>query len=291
MDKLTSFVFSGSGTRLFAFIGALRVLFAAGYRPKQLIGTSGGGLIALFIAAHYDPREPMAVLDKLEAFARGLQIGKLLDPAWFPRWPRYWHGPYKGARIRAKLDEALPAKWTDMKLPVFVVTSDRNGDVAKVWGEADGIAPALAGRATMSLPIFDAVEIQGHYHTDGGTRANYPLSFFGDDENVVGLRFRPLAHKAIAGPGEKAPSVQTFANTVEFNIDNIDDMIEATSRMHMAAAQKASTIMLDVPGSGMDFDVDDEDITRQIQAGAASAKKWLTARNRNPATPDPGGLY
>lgn len=276
MDKLTSFVFSGSGARLYAFIGALRVLFAAGYRPKQLIGTSGGGLVALFVAAHYDPKDPMAVIGKLEAFARSFQLAKLLDLAWFPRWPAYWHGLHKGALIRAKLDEALPAKWSDMRLPVYVVTSDRNADAAKVWGEKDGIAPALAGRATMSLPrLFDAVEIQGHRHTDGGTRANYPLSFFGDDEDVIGIRFRPIGKRALLMPGETAPAVQSFANGVEFDLDNIDDMIEATSQMHMSAATKAKTLMLDVPGSGMDFHVEDKDITRQIDAGEASARKWL----------------
>lgn len=272
----TSYVLSGSGTRFYAFIGALRVLFAAGWFPKRLIGTSGGGLVVLFIAAHYDPANPLAVIDKLEAFARSFRMSEMLDPGGL-RWPRFWHGAFKGQRVLKELRRALPRDWRDMKLPVFVVTADRTAKAAKVWGVEDGVEPAIAGRATMSLPVFDAVRINDHWHTDGGTRANYPLSFFGDDAHVVGLRFRPVGADDVIMPGEQGDAVQTFDNKLAFQLDNVDDMIEATSRMHMAAATKARTLMLDAPGSGMDFSIDDEEIEALIQAGEDSARRFLSA--------------
>lgn len=277
MGKSVSLVLSGSGTKLYTFIGALRVLFSAGYTPKQLSGTSGGGLVALFVAAHYDAARPMTTILQLEEFARSFRVQDMLDPGGF-RWPRFWHGLYKGERILAKLREALPSSWAAMKLPVFVVTSDRTADAVKVWGAEDGVEPALVGRATMSLPIFDAVQIQGHWHTDGGTRANYPLAFFGDGEDVIGMRFRPLGKSGMLKPGEHGAVVQTFKGKVDFQLDNVDDMIEATSRMHMAVATKARTIMLDAPGSGMDFSLDDKQITRLIAAGEESAHRWLAGK-------------
>ena len=273
----TSYVLSGSGTKLFTFIGALRVLFTAGFTPRRLIGTSGGGLVALFIAARYDEQNPLACVAAAEKFARSLELHKLLDGGGL-RWPRFWHGLYKGDLILERLRDALPRSWGGMKLPEYVVTSDRTADAAKVWGVEDKIEPALAGRATMSLPIFDAVKIKGHWHTDGGTRANYPLAFFKDDPTVIGLRFRPIGKAGMLGPGEEAAAVQSFKNKIEFQFDNVDDMIEATSRMHMEAAVKARTIMLDAPGSGMDFNVSQAEIDDLIKAGEDSARKWLAAR-------------
>jgi predicted acylesterase/phospholipase RssA len=278
MIRPTSYVLSGSGTKFFVFIGALRVLFAAGRLPKRIMGTSGGGLVALYVAAHYNHRAPLEVIDALEDFARGFEIDKLLDLGGI-RWPQFWHGLYKGDKILAVLRQALPADWGKLTLPAYVVTSDRTADACKVWGADDKVEPAIAGRATMSLPGFDAVQIKGHWHTDGGTRANYPLDYFNDvaDSDVVGLRFRPRADKAILHPGVQGRAVQSFKNKVEFNLDNIDDMIEGCSTAHMAAALKARTIMLDAPGSGLAFKVSQQDADEMIRGGEASASAWLKA--------------
>lgn len=275
----TSYVLSGSGMKLFAYLRALRALFVSGRLPKQLIGTSGGGLVAMFVAAHFDPHRPFDCLDRAEKLARSLSVTSLLDLGFF-RWPHPTHGIYKGDRILAKLREELPRTWKDFKLPVFVVTADRTADATKIWGVDDDVEPALVARATMSLPIFDAVKIKGHWHTDGGTRANYPLAFFGDEENVIGLRFRPLAKRGVLGPGEEGAPVQAFTSKISFQLDNIDDMMEATALMHMQAAVKAQTIMLDVPGSGLDFGMEAAEIDAMMEAGEKSAQKWLRSQVR-----------
>lgn len=275
MIKPTSYVFSGSGTKLYAFAGALRALIQAGRHPRRVIGTSGGGLIGLFLAARWNPATPERVCDELESFLRSFRLRDLLDLGGL-RWPRFWHGIYKGDRFLAKMRDVLPARWSDMKLPVFVVTADRTADTTKIWGLADDVEPALAGRATMSLPIFDAVSIRDHWHTDGGTRNNFPLDFWGPlDASVIGLRFRPLTTREVVLPGQQGDAVQVFANAVDFNLDNVDDMIEATSRLHTSIAIHAQTIYLDVPGSGMDFDVDDAAIAHMMRLGADAARAWL----------------
>lgn len=275
MPKDVSLVLSGSGTRYPVFIGALRRLTEAGFRFKRVCGTSGGAIVAAGLAAWYDRRDPMAAIERLEHLGRELRPQSFLDPNLFSI--RYWQGLYAGKRILRELTRLLPASFSDLRIPLYVVTHDLSARCAKVWGAEDKIDLPLVVRASMSLPgVFDAVFIRGHVHVDGGIGANYPLTIFGVGEDVVGLRFRPSTSVGFAPAGFEPPVAARYRNRLELIGAAVDDMVEASSRLYMESAVKARTCMLDSLGSSFDFHLSDEDLERLIANGYDSVGRWLS---------------
>lgn len=268
-------VASGSGARLFVFIGALLRLAESGHRFRRLCGTSGGSIVLAKLASVYDPADPMRSVRQLEAFAQRINPAQLLDPNWFGG--RWWEGRNAGNKVLAELRAQLPPRFDNLALPLNVVTHDLTSRRTKVWGKADvGVDLPLVVRASMSLPlVFDAVFLRGHVHVDGGVSANYPLDLYGDGDGVIGLRFRPTGGGAPVPPGEDGGHASVYRHKHELWGAILDDMLEATSRLHMSAATKARTIMLDYPGSSFDFDVGPGEITAQIDAGWESVGEWL----------------
>jgi len=72
-------VFEGSGTKSFAFIGAMEAFFEAGHTFGRLLGTSSGGVTATLLAAGFSPQESLEMQsvpgdEELSVFASLFQL-------------------------------------------------------------------------------------------------------------------------------------------------------------------------------------------------------------------------
>lgn len=265
------FVFSGSGARYPIYIGAWRAtekfLAKRLTRPRKLGACSGGAIVAAGIASGKTSTE-------LEKMALATLPGPLLDRRWIPEWASpqgAYHGFWKGDGILKALRAHLPEKWIDYELDLHIVTFNVSRGEYKVWSRKDAAecndVPRLV-RASMSLPCFDSVLINGEWHEDGGFGANFPLDMFGNGKDVIGFRFK--GHDARQG-------VRRFQNKMHRMLAMIDDFIEATSREHMDDATFARTCFLETQAGSMNLWMGVDDVKRMIAEGEAQAGKWLAS--------------
>ena len=55
----TAHVYGGSGFLMYVHLGAAQALYDFGAKPDLLVGTSGGAIIASFLASGYEPKEAL----------------------------------------------------------------------------------------------------------------------------------------------------------------------------------------------------------------------------------------
>ncbi|MBE2233114.1 MAG: patatin-like phospholipase family protein [Anaerolinea sp.] len=79
-EKKVDLVFEGGGAKGMVLIGALEVLFGAGYSPGRLLGTSAGAITALALAAGYTIPELNAALSEKDEQGKPIFTTFLGDP-------------------------------------------------------------------------------------------------------------------------------------------------------------------------------------------------------------------
>lgn len=140
---------SGSGLRLYAQLGAVARLMELGFAPEETQGTSGGAIVAAAIASGMSPSEMRQTANKLVP-------AQILKPRWFPGATE---GFLSNDPILDVLRKVLPSSFDECILPVHVVTSNwTRHSQAVVWTSGD---LPLCVMASMALPVFDMVTIQG----------------------------------------------------------------------------------------------------------------------------------
>ena len=161
-------VLSGGGAKTAAELGALEILAQAGMVPTRFVGTSMGAVIGAGLAAGLSiaqvterlrgvGRDDVAAIERT-AFVKGIFAQSLL----------------KGPRLRETLGRILPvSRFTDLKLPLSVTTTDLDSGELVVFGAGGEDAPlADALFASCALPVlYPPVELLGRRLADGGLRA------------------------------------------------------------------------------------------------------------------------
>lgn len=253
-------VLSGSGSVYPAHVGALEALVYSGRRVSRICGVSGGAVVASAFGAGYtagDRALRRLILQTLPSEQ------KLIDWSW---WPFNGYGLIKGNRILEMLRRILPPTFKELKLPVDVVVVDLEAKEHVVFNpettpEAD---LPLVVRASMSIPlVFSYVEMQQRLFVDGGVAANFPLDIYGTGEDVIGFRVR---HE-----GEGKP-INGF---VDYIINVVDTMLEASVREHMEDAVFARTVNLKTKGSGLNFNLTRQEVERLMDEARDQTKEAL----------------
>ncbi len=99
-------VFEGGGAKGLAFVGALQAFERQGHRPRRVIGTSAGSIVALLVAAGYNAEECMQAInermpDGKSRFASFLEVPRIPEDADLHQSLVYW--------LRTELDNpAVP---------------------------------------------------------------------------------------------------------------------------------------------------------------------------------------
>ncbi len=170
---------SGGGAKGFAHCGALQAMEDFGLKPDIISGTSAGAIAGSLYAAGNSPVEISKMFFGKE-FAHFVKV--LL-----PKSGLFDHAPFK-----TFLEENLKVKrLEDLPIPMYVVASDLDHGVSKVFTEGD-LAPCIL--ASCALPvIFNPVVIDGVHYVDGGIFQNFPVSPIKNlCEKVIGINVSPI---------------------------------------------------------------------------------------------------
>ena len=220
-EDLFWLVMSGSGMKLYAFLGALLALVKLGYRFKGVTGTSGGAVVASVLGKFWDPEKPEESVKAMIEVAKTIQPAKVLTFRWavwewmlskvFRQGPK---GPFKTANLLKEFRKHMPATIGECKLPVRICGYQVNlkSPVPIVFADAKTDLP-LATLGSMTLPVFDPTMYGPAMLQDGGWVRNFDIP--DNETRVIGLYF---------GGAEDGPKEGVVTDPEKFSpvTDNID---------------------------------------------------------------------
>lgn len=153
----------GGGAKGNAHIGVLRRLEKEGYKIRSVAGTSFGGMVAVFYAIGYSPREIQAIFESVDQnnlYGRAPQDGPSLLGM---------------AGVRQLLDRVIGEKtFKDTRMPCAVTAVDINTGGEVVLNEGSLKSAVLA---TIALPgIFPVQKVNDLELVDGGVLNPVPVS-------------------------------------------------------------------------------------------------------------------
>lgn len=259
--KKIKLVLSGSGALYPAHVGAIIRLSEAGYEIEEVVGTSGGAIVAAALASGYKPNGELVEVIKKTLPSRN----KLIDPS---VWAliRKW-GFIKGDKIESMLDKYLVKKFRDSKIPVHIVTCNIDRREMRVFSAKTDpdMDMSLAVRASMSIPgVFVPVKLDNELYVDGGLAGNFMIDYFGNDPNVIGIRFT-----SVRGKYDPVKTAFDYTSAV------FDTMLEANSAERQEDASRANTILIKSNHGGLSFNMTEGDAMEMISEGYAAATRWL----------------
>lgn len=155
----TAIVFSGGGTRGFAYIGVIKALREAGIDFDIVAGTSVGSIIGAFYAANIS-------VEDMEKRALTMKQGDIFSS-------KFVLVPSKTERLEAFVSEFLSGKtFADLQKPFCVVAVDiKSGEEVHIK-EGD-LIKAVAG--SCAIPgVFNPVDYGEYRLLDGGLKNNIP---------------------------------------------------------------------------------------------------------------------
>lgn len=278
-------VLSGSGMKLYAFLGALLALVQLGYRFKGVTGTSGGAVVASVLGRFWDPEEPEESVKRMIEVAKGIQPAKVLTFRWavwewmltkvFRQGPK---GIFKTERLLKEFRKHMPATIGDCKLPVRICSYQVNlkSPVPVLFADAKTDLP-LAALGSMNLPVFDPTIYNGAMLQDGGWVRNFNVP--DDEKKVIGLYFGG----AEAGPKEGVVTDPTKISPVMDNIDlilrDIFGAIDDNMRRSIEEAEEEGVDLMKIELvtslNGFDFFADEKKIEQAINDGYESVMAHL----------------
>lgn len=256
---MTAYVFSGSGTRLVAHAGAFSVLSRSGYQPSAVGGASGGGIVALGIAAGLD----------LFGFCESMLTQDLLDISF---WPFDRYGLYKGDKIHKLLRQAFGNKrMKDLKLDTRVVVANLNTRSRQVVHKeiAPGALLADVSRCTMAIPAaFKAAKLYPNdatLYVDGGTVDNFPLGIFDDlPQLTIGIRFK-----------DSFIDPKPVRSLWDYAVALFDLRQDAANNFTPSTKPSTQIIEIKTQQDGMNFSLTKKDVEKCWVDGEKAASEWL----------------
>ncbi len=258
--KVVKLVLAGSGVKFPVFVGALKRLAEAGFIFSEVVGTSGGSVVAAALASGLSIKEMEQLCLQLMP-----EIGGLLDPSLFTLVTEY--GFIQGKKFQAVLDKYFLDTLGQTKIPCHLVATNFDTETKVVFSTKThpNLSIARAARASISIPIvFTPVTIDGQWYQDGGIFSNFAIDFFGDDPDVIGLQF-----------GEPDPKPQPRPKGLKGAFTYIARTIGMLIKAQVDTSNKANIIYLQTKTDGLDFFLDPKQVSAMIQEGYNAADLWL----------------
>ncbi len=152
---------SGGTARSVAHIGVVKALVEHSIPIDYIAGTSGGSIVAAFVAAGKSVAE-------IEELGSGIRWRDIAGPA------RSRLGLLSSDRIRRFIiDEIGDLSFDDLRIPMAVVASDLTAGERRIFRSGK---VAIACQASCSIPeLYTPVELDGHILVDGGFSEHVPV--------------------------------------------------------------------------------------------------------------------
>ncbi len=193
-------VLSGGGARGFAHIGVLRVLERQGAAFDVIAGSSMGAIVGALYAAGNSP-------DDIHELAATTTWRDVVDIS-------LGTGLMKGTRLRALLEEHLPATFEELEVPLAIVTTDIESGEEVVHTEGDLVSAVLA---SASFPgAFEPVHMGGRTLADGGIVNNLPVgaALLLGANRTIASDVTPPRQSVYVGPEEQGSWWERMVATV-----------------------------------------------------------------------------
>jgi NTE family protein len=261
-------VLSGSGTKFPIFAGALKRLEEAGYIIEEIIGTSGGAIIAAALASGMSA-------DKIINLCKEImpRLHKLVDFNVFR--PLTDWGFVGGKKIKEELGKHFVNILGEVKIPLHITVTNFDTGMLEIFSSKTHpkLETNRAVRASASIPVFFVPEIiNGDMYIDGGVKANFAIDYFKDTSNIIGLYF-------VEKPGRK-PRPKGILAFVNFIGRIIDMLINAKTQDDIEDAPNAIRIPLTSEVNGLDFSFKPEEVEAMIKEGYNGVDRWIKTNSR-----------
>ena len=226
MANFIKVALSGSGFRLPAHIGALAAIEDAGYTVSEIVGTSGGAIVASLYACGMRPSD-------MKKLAMNYDWSSILH---LDLWSGVRNGAYcSGSDLYNFLYKYTNGRlFGSLKMPLKIVASDIRSESEVCFSiEQNTLMPiALAARASASIPfVFLPVHYNDYVLVDGGCCNNIPVSHLSSGGVRLGV-YLVTDDSAIQGD---MSLMQIAGRTI--------DLILAQSEDARIDASRASTIV------------------------------------------------
>jgi predicted acylesterase/phospholipase RssA len=273
--KPTTLIMKGGGIKGLAYVGALEVLEAHGYKFTWFAGTSAGAICASLLAVGYTSSE-------LKGILAAQNFAEFKDATWLGRvWNLFVRGGLYRARtltkwlnvLNAKKYESAPRVWfKDIKetgINRLTVYASRTGKKVQVFDttfkKSEDTPVSFAVRCSMAIPFFFTPKsVDGYLTFDGGLQNNYPVNALLHDNpgtEFIGLYLGPEIDE---GDGSETVISSLFSILTE---SNDHDALRA---------YKNETIVIDPsPISTVDFSLKEDEKEFLLEGGRLSALKFL----------------
>jgi NTE family protein len=263
MTKKIKLVISGSGTKLPVFAGAIKRLELEGCQIQEVIGTSGGSIIAAAVASGLSADQIMDLCRIIMP-----KINKMMDYSVINFLT--WGGFVKGDKIHKEFEQHFIKTLGEAKIPLHIVTTNFDTDEEEIFStqKTPKIETAIACGASMAIPaVFEPVAINGDLHMDGGIYANFAIDYFGNTPDVIGLYFSKTKGRL--------PRPKGWFKSVEMLARVIDMFISAKTEDDIGDAPLTNKIGLTTSIGSLTFNLSDEQINTMIQEGYEQTDRWL----------------
>lgn len=248
--KSIKLVLSGSGTAYPAHVGALKALVELGFNIESICAVSGGSIIASFFAFGYDIKQiEQIVIDTLP------YENNLID---YSFWPVSGYGLVKGDKIHSLLKKSIPNLFCESKIDLNILATNVEKKCIENFSTKSTPYVMIADviRASISIPfLFKYSKINSNFYIDGGVVNNFPIDFYEEDHNVVGIR---ICYDSL--PGEKS-KILSFKNYI---INIFDSIFIESARERIEDAKNAEVVNVYTNQSFIDFSMTKEKCIKLI---------------------------
>lgn len=259
-------ILSGGGTRLPCYVGILQALQDLGLGYRQIVGVSGGSIVASLAAAGWTNAQMKALALQTDfAQFRGfsalslLRHGGLCSGDGFERW----------------MDERLEGRrFVDMPMDLNVLATDINGGGPVLFNlqRTPQMKVSQAVRYSMSIPLlFSFKSYEGHVMSDGVILSEDALHQAWSGPEVPAVCFR-LRSEARRRPMQRNPLLP-LATYVQLLVQTF---MNAMSREYVNAQYWHHTIIVNTGDvSPVDFNLPLEVRQQLLQAGYDTTMQFL----------------
>lgn len=263
-EPTVALALGGGGARGIAHIHVIEALNELGIRPVAIAGSSIGALMGAGMAAGMTGREI-----RNYALSTVGHRGEVLNRLWQLRPSSLAEAMAGGIRfgqlniekvLKAFLPEAIPARFSDLEIPLKVMVTDYYGQTERVCDSGD-LRKALA--ASCALPaVFMPVKIDGRVMIDGGIYNPIPFDQLRGAADIV------IAVDVVGGPDGDGKTIPSRIDSL-FGASQL--MMQSIIAMKMKAGAPDLLLRPDVGR----FRVLDFLRAQELLAATASAKEQM----------------
>lgn len=282
-------VFQGGGIRGIAFVGALQVAEAKGYRWKRVAGTSSGAIVAALLAAGYRAEEMKEILHEMDFAQLMRKTGWMRVPVvggplqllrkygMYPIEPlEHWLKQKLAEKgivtFRDVEEERLRVVVTDLTSGEMTVFPD---DLSRYGLKPQEVPVARIVAMSCAIPYFFQplrLRTKGQHHLmiDGGVLSNYPVWLFDSKEKP---RWPTFGFRLVSDHRQKR---QLTGNFWQYTQALLKTMISAVDHLAVREADAVRTIFIPTGHtSATDFSLTPDEKEALYRAGEKAAEEFF----------------